>query len=133
MIQFLRQLILEDFWLKLLSLGLAVLIWFTLSLASQKEGGTTRQVFHALPVAVVSATDDVRNFRVSPGSVEVTVQGDASTVHDLHSKDLRVFVDLTGVATARELSKRINVAVPPGVMLVEVVPAEGQIIFPPER
>ena len=44
-----------------------------------------------------------------------------------------MFVDLTGVATARELREPFNVALPPGVMLVQIVPDEGQIIFPPER
>ena len=37
MIAFLRHLILKDFWLKLFSISLAVLIWITVSLAIQKE------------------------------------------------------------------------------------------------
>ena len=86
MIKFLRQLVFEDFWLKLLSLGLAVLIWVTVSFASQKETGTARHVFHALPVAVLSATDDMRAFKVVPSTVEVTVQGDVGTVQSLRSR-----------------------------------------------
>ena len=35
MIAFLRNLLLEDFWLKLFSLALAVLIWFTVTFVSQ--------------------------------------------------------------------------------------------------
>jgi hypothetical protein len=133
MIAFLRTLLLEDLWLKLFSLALAVLIWVIVSFASQKEAGTARHVFRGLPVTVLSSTDDVRNFKVNPGTVEVSVQGDANTVQNLQSKDLRAFVDLTGVATARYLRKRIDVAVPAGVMVMRVSPEEGQIIFPPER
>jgi YbbR domain-containing protein len=133
MIAFLRHLFLDDILLKLFSLALAILIWVTVSFASQKEAGTARHVFRGLPVTVLSSTDDVRNFKVSPGTVELTVQGDATTVQNLQSKDLLPFVDLSGVATARYLLKRIDVAVPPGVMVIRMNPAAGQIIFPPER
>ncbi len=46
MIEFLRNLILEDFWLKLFSLALAVLIWLTVTFASQKEVGTGHARVH---------------------------------------------------------------------------------------
>ncbi len=134
MIAFLRHLFLEDCWLKLLSLVLAVLIWLIVSFAaSQKEVGTSRQVFHSLPVLVLSSTDDVRNFKVSPSAVEVTVQGDADTMKKLHDEDVHAIVDLTGVSSPRDLRKRVEVAVPPGVAFISVVPQEVQVIFPPER
>jgi hypothetical protein len=37
MMLFLRQLVLQDFWLKLFSLALAVLIWFTVFFALTKK------------------------------------------------------------------------------------------------
>jgi len=42
-------------------------------------------------------------------------------------------VDLTGVATARDLHKRVEVWVPAGVALIRVAPKEVQVIFPPDR
>jgi hypothetical protein len=42
-------------------------------------------------------------------------------------------VDLTGVTTARDLRKRIEVSVPAGVAYMHVAPEEVQVIFPPER
>ena len=133
MIASLRNLVLEDIWLKLFSLALAILIWLTVTFASQKEAGTTPRVFYKLPVTVLSSAEDARNFKVSPNEVIVTVQGDANTVQNLQSKDIRVMVDLTGVAVARDLRKRIEVAVPAGVTCMSVAPEEVQIIFPPER
>ena len=133
MIAFLRHLVFEDFWLKLFSLALAVLIWLTVTFVSQKEVGTENHVFSNLPVTVLSSAEDVRNFRVSPDQVEVTVQGDPGTLQNLQSKDIRAMVDLTGVATARDLRKRIEVSVPAGVTFMRVTPEEVQVIFPPER
>ena len=115
MIAFLRNLLLEDFWLKLFSLALAVLIWFTVTFVSQKEVRTDTRVFFSLPVTVLSAAEDVRNFKVSPSEVQVTVQGDGGTLQNLQSKDIRVMVDLTGVMAARELRKRVEVSAPAGV------------------
>jgi hypothetical protein len=133
MIAFLRNLVLEDFWLKLFSLALAALIWFTVTFVSQKDVRTVTRVFLNLPVTVVSASEDVRNFKASPNQVEVTVRGDAETLQNLQSKDLRVLMDLTGVAAARELRKRVEVSVPAGVTCLRVVPEEVQVIFPPDR
>ena len=133
MIKFLRHLFLDDFLLKLFSLSLAVVVWLIVTFASQKGAGTTPRVFYNLPVIVLSSAEDVRNFKVSPNEVIITVQGDAKAVQNLQSKDVRVTVDLTGVGTARELRKRIEVSLPAGIACMRVAPEEVQVIFPPDR
>jgi YbbR domain-containing protein len=133
MIKLLRHLFIEDFLLKLFSLALAVVVWLIVTFASQKEAGTTPRVFYNLPVTVWSSAEDVRSFKVSPNEVIVTVQGDPKTLQNLQSKDIRATVDLTGVAVARDLRKRIEVSVPAGVTYLRVTPEEVQVIFPPER
>ena len=133
MIALLRNLIFEDFWLKLFSLALAVLVWLTVTFASQKDAWTDKRVLSNLPITVFSATEDVRGFKVSPSEVQVTVQGDAKTLQNVQSKDIRVMVDLTGVATARDLRKRVEVFVPEGVAYTRVAPKDVQVVFPPER
>ena len=133
MIAFLRNLVFEDFWLKLFSLTLAVLIWLTVTFASKKEVGTESRVFLNLPVTILAAAEDVHNFKVSPHEVEITVRGEAKTLQSLQSKDVRAIVDLTGVAAARVLHKRIEVSVPAGVTCLRVVPEAVQVIFPPDR
>lgn len=133
MIALLRNLVLEDFWLKLFSLVLAVLIWLTVTFASQQEVRTDRRLFSHLPVTIMAAAEDVHNFRVSPSEVDIIVQGDPKVLQNLHSKDIRAMVDLTGVAVARDLRKRIEVSVPAGIAPVRVAPEEVQVVFPPER
>ena len=133
MIAFLRNLLFEDFWLKLLSLVLAVLVWLTVTFVSKKEIGTENRVFSNLPVTILASAEDVHNFKVSPREVEITVRGDLKTLQSLQSKDIQAVVDLTGVAAARDLRKRIEVSVPAGVTYLRVAPEEVQVIFPPDR
>jgi YbbR domain-containing protein len=134
MITFLRNLVLEDFWLKLFSLMLAVLLWLTVSFASRKDTGFDQRVLsRMLPVTILASAEDVRSFRVSPGEVAVTVQGNPKTLQNLQTNDLRAIVDLTGIAAARDLRKRIEVSVPAGVTPLRVIPDEVQVIFPPDR
>jgi len=112
---------------------LAILIWLIVTVASQKEARTAPRVFAHLPIVLVSAAEDVHNFKVSPGEVEVTVQADARTMQNLQNKDIRAMVDLTGVAVAEDLRKPVAVSVPVGVTCLRVLPAEVKVIFPPDR
>ena len=138
MIAFFRQLIFHDFWLKLFSLALAVLVWVTVSFAIRQQGSPVTTLglpvkersFFNLPVVILSSAEDVRTFKVSPNEVEVTVQGDAKILDKLQGKDIRAIVDLTGVANRGDLFKRIEVSTPPGVTHVRVLPPEVQVIFP---
>ncbi len=134
----LRKLLLQDLGLKLFSLALAVLIWFTVSVAIRKEVSPaapltallSERTFLNLPVVVLSSAEDVRDLKVNPKEVEVTVQGDAKTIEALRSQDIRALVDLTGIGAAHDLRKRIEVSTPAGVTHVRVDPEEVQVVYP---
>jgi YbbR domain-containing protein len=136
MIAFLRQLIVHDFWLKLFSLVLAFLIWFTVSLALQKEGapvptalGTKKQrVFFNLPVFINSSAEELRQAHVDPKDVAVTVEGEPGVVESLTSADVRVSVDLTGIQDA-QTRRRVQVSTPAGISHIRVVPEEVEVTF----
>ena len=135
----LRSIILKDFWLKLFSVVLAALIWLTVSFAIRKENSQEFVPLAAgpsrtfdLPVLVVSAAADVREFRVSPDHVQVTVQAEPAILEVLQEKDIRVLVDLTDIESARNLRKRVEVSTPPGVTH-RVVPEYVEIRIPPKR
>ncbi len=138
MIALLRKLIVQDFWLKLFSLMLAVLIWVTVSFVIQRGASPATplavvaemRTFLNLPVGIMSSAADVRNFKVAPQQVEVTVQGDAGVLQKLRSADIRVLVDLTGIEAAADLRKRVEVSTPAGIALVRVTPQEVNIIYP---
>jgi YbbR domain-containing protein len=137
MIAFLEHLVFHDFWLKLFSLVLAILIWFTVSLASQKEvspvgplmRNLAQRTFLKLPVVVLSSAEGVGEIQIHPQEVEVTIEGEPRTLQNVQSKDIRAIVDLTGIKAA-ELRKRIEVSTPAGVTHVRVAPQEVEIVYP---
>lgn len=141
MITFLRNLIGKDLALKVFSLALAILIYCTISFVAIKNEvpsfpslalASDVRRFHNLPILVVSAAADVRRFKVTPETVAVTVQGDPQVLAGLESSEIRALVDLTGIASASHLRKRIEVSTPAGVTHLRVVPTEVQVIFPPD-
>jgi YbbR domain-containing protein len=139
MITFLRHLIIRDLGLKVFSLALAILIYCTISFVAIKNRVPSLALasdvrrFQNLPVLVVSSAGEVRRFKVTPETVAVTVQGDPQVLAGLGSSDIRALVDLTGIASASQLRKRIEVSAPAGVTRLGVVPTEVQVTFPPDH
>ncbi|HEX4341910.1 MAG TPA: CdaR family protein, partial [Verrucomicrobiae bacterium] len=136
-----RDLFFRDFWLKLFSLVLAVLIWKIVSLAIRHEVSpaagplpdTQEQTFENVRVSVVSAAEDVRSFKVQPTEVAVTVRGDVETLQNLQPGDIRAQVDLTDIESAHQMTKRIEVFTPPGVTHVRTTPEQVSVVVPPKR
>jgi YbbR domain-containing protein len=132
-----RDWITNDFGWKLFSLFLAVAIWLTVHKiyeepkpASGLAGGYP-VTFGNLPVLVVSAASDVRNFRVAPATVTVKVNGPSDVMADLQASQIHAVVDLTDVQSARDLRRHVDVSTPPGVTLVSVDPPKVGVIVPP--
>lgn len=131
---FLRDLILKDFWLKLFSLALAVLIWITVTIAIRNELALNNGLLNAPPrtfslrVSPVSGTADVRGVRVNPEFAEVTVRGEPGVMENLQAKDIHVLADLTNGDPARNARVRLEVSAPPGVEIVRVIPADVEVL-----
>jgi len=141
MIALLRNLVLKDLPLKLFSLAMAILIYYTISFVAIKNAPALSSLampvdvrtFANLPVLIISSAADVRRFKVTPETVAVTVQGDPQVLAGLESSEIRALVDLTGIAPASHLRKRIEVSTPAGVTHLRVLPTEVQVIFPPDH
>ena len=139
MIGLLRKLVFKDFLLKLFSLAMAILIWLLVSIAIRQQPSSAGsagplpagRTFYNLPLGILWATNQMRQFLVSPREVEVTVQGDTNALEKLQPADLRAVVVLTGTEPAGAMSKKIEVAAPPGVSYVRVVPPEAQLMPKP--
>jgi YbbR domain-containing protein len=132
-----RDWITKDFGWKLSSLFLAVAIWLTVhkiydeprNLSAAPAGSTV--TFDNLPVLIVSTAADVRNFRVAPTTVKVTVSGSADIMSRLQANQLRAVADLTEIESARDLHRLVDISAPPGVTLVSVDPPKVAVIPPP--
>jgi YbbR domain-containing protein len=127
----------KDIGWKLFSLFLAVAIWLTVHKIYEEPRTASGSAvgypvtFGNLPVLVVSAASDVRDFRVVPATVAVKVSGSPEVMADLQASQIHAVVDLTDVQSARDLRRRVDVSTPPGVTLVSVDPPKVGVIVPP--
>ena len=121
----------HNFWLKLFSLLLATLAWLTIR--SQLDHGVTlplipfnqpeQGTWYSLPITVITAAADSRVFRVTPCEARVTLSGPPDILRDLDPKQIQVFVNLTEIQDATDLTEKIEVGLPHEVTLIRVVPA----------
>src|ERR1700733_13468862 len=135
-----RDLVTKDLGLKMASLIAAAVIWHIVHsgihdepLAENPIGFENSVTFSTLPVLIVSAAVDVREFKVNPSAVTVTVSGAGEIVSALKQNEIHPLVNLTGIEAASDLNKRVDVSTPPGVRLVNVEPPEGNIVVPPKN
>jgi len=132
-----RDWLVEDLGWKVFSIILAVAIWLTVhkilleSTAPAANTGGSSLTYGNLPVFIVAAAADVHRYRVAPGSVKVTVTGAPGVIAVLQANQIRATVDLTGIDSAKELKRSVDVSVPAGVMVVSVTPAKVGVIMPP--
>lgn len=129
----------RDITWKLLSLALAMAIYFIVKQWSSGPGRTSNLLelsrtrsFTNLQVVVFATAADVREFKVKPELVSVVVSGRPSALEKLKSTDLRAMVDLTDIESARDLVKRVEVSSPPGITLNEVDPEYVDVVVPPK-
>jgi YbbR domain-containing protein len=133
-----RARITRDFGWKLFSVILAVVLWLTVhkiyeepkTAFASATGDTV--TYDNLPVHVVSSGADVGDFRVAPTTVSVTVSGPPDVMAILQANQIRAVVDLTDIASVRDLRLRVDVSTPPGVTLVSVDPPKVGVKVPPK-
>jgi len=122
---FFRKYILNNAWLKLVSLGLAVLLWWAVSHDPTVEAVVTAPVeFHHAPDNLEMSVEN------SP-QVEVRVRGPERTVRGLNATDVQAIVDLTGVHAGErtfDLTTR-QIHGPSGVEVVQIEPSQVRITF----
>ena len=139
-----RDWFIKDLGWKIFSAILALAIWLTVHkildesvplpvVAPPLPPNTAAMTFTNLPVLIVSAAADVRQFTVKPNAVTVTVSGQPDIVAALRAGQIHALVDLTDIEAARDLHRRVDISMPAGVALVNVEPAEVNVVIPVQR
>ena len=94
-----RDWLTKDIGWKIFSVILALVIWLTVHKIYEEPGATTARArentYGDLPVLVVSESADVRDFRVAPATVSVTVSGPPEAMSTLQANEIRATVDVT--------------------------------------
>ena len=139
-----RDWFIKDLGWKIFSVVLALAIWLTVHKILDESvpspvvvpplpPGPVAMTFSNLPVLIVSAAADVREFHVTPSAVTVSVSGRREIMAALLADQVHALVDLTDIETARDLRRRVDISMPAGVALVNVNPAEVNVVIPPQR
>ncbi len=139
-----RDWFIKDLGWKIFSVVLALAIWLTVHKILDESApspvvvpplppGPVTMTFSNLPVLIVSAAADVREFHVTPKAVAVTVSGQPEIMAALQVDQIHALVDLTDIEAARDLRRRVDITTPAGVTLVNVDPAEVNVVIPAQR
>jgi len=132
-----RDLILNNFWLKALSLVLATLIWYVINSNVTKEtraapafprSRADNTLDLRCPVAVISSATDLRLLSVQPTEARVKVRGDRTILEKLSAADVQVYVKLTGLSDP-EGSFPLAVDLPGNVVLQQLSPSHVSVKF----
>lgn len=116
----------EDWYLKVLSLLVAVVLWVYVS---NEMNPTKEQEFKDMGVDIRGMSS---NLAVSelPGSVSIRVQGSQDVIADLSPRSIEVFVDLSNVGAGKNVVP-VQVRVPRDVKVVDLKPQQVPLRIEP--
>lgn len=80
-------------WQKAVALCLATMIWLTVH-SGNGDAQDDKREFSSMRVAVLTSAMDKGIYRLTPDSVQITVQGESSRLQALNPEDIEVFVNL---------------------------------------
>jgi YbbR domain-containing protein len=133
-----RDLLFKDFGWKLFSLLLAVFIWLTVHKIIEPRTTTEPAItmtltYDNLPVLVVAARADMRDYRLLQTTVSVTVSGPSDVIGKLQANQIHATVDLTDASTISSAKQRVDVSVPAGITVVSIKPETIGVLAPPPK
>ena len=131
-----RELFIKDWGWKLFSLLLAAAIWLMVHRILQESptnAAPTGATYAGLPVSIVSASADVRDYRLLQPTVTVTVRGSPEAVGKLQANQVHATVDLTDTSTVNTVRQRVEVSVPASITVVSIIPENIGVIAPPPQ
>jgi YbbR domain-containing protein len=120
----LRSLILNHFWLKSISLVLAILIWLTVK--SDLGSSERTRTFPNRPILLLTDKAEHVAVAANPSQASITVRGPAGLVNELTDQDIHVYVRLQD---PRQIGGELPVHahVPSGATVVLINPATATI------
>lgn len=114
----------KDWKLKLLSLVLAVMLWYTVFQIGEPKKDIT------VPVSVSNLPRSMVIMRLDPERVFITVSGRVSMLKDIKDRDVTVHLNMNGTKegnTVFDITKA-NVTVPKGIEIVDIRPGTVRVV-----
>lgn len=116
----------HHFWLKLLSLVLACLIWLTVKANIGTTAGEAERTFANRPVLILTDSAEHIAMVANPNQASVTVRGPSLLIRELTDQDVHVYVRLHDRnQVSGELP--VHAHVPSGVTVALITPATATV------
>jgi YbbR domain-containing protein len=124
----------KDFYWKAFSLLMAIGIYLTVRHESEAEPSapqnlTQNNTYHDVPVIAISASADMRQARLAPQTVTATISGSPEVVNNIKREQIYAYVNLTGLNSAENLPRDIQISLPKGATIVDVDPPQVTVTF----
>lgn len=120
----------ENLWQKLFALGLAILIWLTVSSSEAVRFGALDveavQEIPDVPIVVLTRAADVWRYEVRPERVSVTLRGPAGQLSTVTAMGMEAYVNLVEQDQASG-EVEIHVNAPVGTRVIEVDPPRVRV------
>ena len=125
----------ENLWQKLFALGLAILIWLTVSSSEAVRFGALDveavQEIADVPIVVLTRAADVWRYEVRPERVSVTLRGPAGQLSTVTAMGMEAYVNLVELDQGSG-EVEIHVNAPVGTRVIEVDPPRVRVERIPE-
>lgn len=120
-----QSLLRENRWQKLFALGLAVLIWFTVSstqrLGLMDDAADGMRTFTQVPILLLSTATNIGHYQVTPATARVDLRGNPQKLRDVSLALIQVYVQLSDdTIPSQTLGVRVNP--PPGTTVAKLEP-----------
>ncbi len=120
-----KSLFQENLWQKLFALGLAILIWLTVSSSEAVRFGALHveevQEITEVPIVVLTRATDVWRYEVRPERVSVTLRGPSGLLSAVTALRMEAYVNLVEQEQAPG-EVEIHVNAPVGTRVIDVDP-----------
>jgi hypothetical protein len=131
-----RNIILDNFWWKLLSLLVAALAWVLIETEVQKSEQQakameevetdSRRPFDNIPITLLTSPANTNRFKVTPEIVSVYVGSkDNKALDDLQARRVEAFVDVTDAEDEKQFRKPIQIQVPADFVVLAIAPTNA--------
>jgi YbbR domain-containing protein len=125
----------KDFYWKAFSLLMAIGIWLTVRHESEAQSAvpsnpTENNTYHDVPVMAISASADVHQARLTPQTVTATISGSPDVISRLQRNQIDAYVNLTGLNSAENLPRDIEISLPKGATVIDIDPPQVVVTFP---
>lgn len=134
-----RNIILHNFWWKLLSLAVAALLWVIINIVLQKDEQErvaareveteSRRPFYGIPITVLAPPSNTNRFSITPDLVSVDVGSkDSKALDDLQARQVQAFVDVSDAEDEKQFRRPIQIHVPGDFVVVAMAPTNASVV-----